>query len=152
MTQFSNTHDRGTKQSGRVSTTNYYNTFIQVAPDCPTNIPEVPPVTATPTVAALQHRLIMERPYGLTSDDIIFGVAAIRADIPVCDHEAERARFFSKGQPCMRASALSKRYGWGTHHDAQGRVALYGVGTPEYERLAADPQITQKLAMRSSRA
>jgi hypothetical protein len=135
-----------------VSTTNYYNTFIQVAPDCPTNTPEVPPVTATPTVAALQHRLIMERPYRLTSDDIIFGVVAIRADIPGSDLEAERARFFSKGQPCMRASVLSKRYGWGTHHDAQGRVALYGVGTPEYERLAADPQITQKLAMRSSRA
>lgn len=135
-----------------MSSTNYYNTFIRVAPDCPAEGPECPPTAEKPTVATLQYRLMAERPYELTSDDVIFGVVAVRAGLPDGDLEQERDRFFSKGQPCLRASALSKRYGWGTHHDAEGRVAVYGVGTPEYERLAADPAIRQLIAMRSSRA
>ncbi|MBT2485174.1 MULTISPECIES: DUF6157 family protein [unclassified Microbacterium] len=133
-------------------TTNYTNTFIAVAPDCPVVVAEAPPVTATPTVAALQFELISEHPYEMTSDEILFAVHAIRNSIS----EAERAvgweRFFAKDQACLRASPLGKRYGWGTHHDADGRVALHGIGTPEYDRLAYRTDITHKAAMRSSRA
>ncbi|MDO9398319.1 MAG: DUF6157 family protein [Herbiconiux sp.] len=133
-------------------TTDYFDTFIGVAPDSPAVAPTPPPLNPEkPTVAALQFELIAEHPYELTSDDVIFTVHATRAGIAPGDLEAERERFFAKGQPCLRASPLGKRYGWGTHHDARGRVALYGVGTADYERLAADPALTQKVAMRSSR-
>jgi hypothetical protein len=47
---------------------------------------------------------------------------------------------------------LGKRYGWGIHHDADGRVALVALGSDEYEALAGDPAVTQRRAMRSKRA
>jgi hypothetical protein len=133
-------------------TTNYINTFIAVAPDCRADTAETPPIGAKPTVASLQWELIAEHPYEMTSDDILFAVHATRAEVTDADLDAERERFFSKDLACLRASPLGKRYGWGTHHDENGRVALYGVGTPEYERLRHDPALTHKVAMRSSRA
>lgn len=60
--------------------------------------------------------------------------------------------FFSKGQACMRASPLGKRFGWGVHADAEGRVAIYAVDSKRYQALAVDPDITQVRAMRSKRA
>jgi hypothetical protein len=135
-----------------MTTTNYVDTFISVAPDCSAFAPEQPPANpAKPTVAALQFELIAEHPYRFTSDDVLFTVHATRAGVAESDLEAERERFSSKGQPCLRASALGKRYGWGTHHDAEGRVALYGVGTAEYEDFASRTDLVQKAAMRSSR-
>ena len=38
-----------------------------------------------------------------------------------------RKQFFSKGQPCFRASPLTKQLGWGVHCDKNGKVALYGI-------------------------
>jgi hypothetical protein len=81
--------------------------------------------------------MIATAPYKHTSDDVIFTVWADRRDVPAADREAARAEFFSKGQACLRASDLGKRYGWGVHSDAEGRVALVGVGTPEYDAFAA---------------
>lgn len=133
-------------------TTNYIDTFIAVAPDCPVAVAEPPPATARPTVAALQFDLITEHPYELTSDEILFAVHSMRNDIADGDLDTERERFFAKDQACLRASPLGKRYGWGTHHDENGRVALVGIGTTEYDRLLAEPTLTHKAAMRSSRA
>ncbi len=133
-------------------TTNYIDTFIAVAPDCRVVAAEPPPVTAKPTVAALQFELLAEHPYELTSDELLFTVHATRAGIADADLAAERERFFAKDQACLRASPLGKRYGWGTHHDEHGRVAIYAVGSADYERLLADDTLTQKAAMRSSRA
>lgn len=132
--------------------TNYTDTFIAVAPDCRAAVAEAPPQTSKPTVAALQFELITEHPYELTSDEILFAVHAARNAISDDELDAERERFLAKDQACLRASPLSKRYGWGTHHDEHGRVALHGIGTAEYERLANDATLTQKAAMRSSRA
>lgn len=133
-------------------TTNYIDTFISVAPDCRAMVGEMPPLAAKPSVAALQFELISEHPYELTSDEILFTVHAIRNAIADVDLEAERERFLAKDQPCLRASPLGKRYGWGTHHDARGRVAIFGIGTDDYDRLIHDTALTQKAAMRSSRA
>lgn len=132
-------------------TTNYRTTFIAIAPDCPVSSAEVPPAGDRPTVAWLQYALLHERPYELTSDDVIFAVHAARAAIPEGDRAAERQRFFAKNQACLRASPLPKRYGWGIHHDEEGRVALVAVGTPLYDELAQRSDVTQRPAMRSSR-
>ncbi len=65
--------------------------------------------------------------------------------------------FFSKGQPCLRASDLGKKYGWGIHSDGEGRVALFAVGSPEYRQLeqgravAGGGTVKVVTAMRSSR-
>lgn len=62
-----------------------------------------------------------------------------------------REEFFGKGQPCFRSSTLVKRYGWGVHSDATGRVALVAMESDEYRRLAADPALRHLRGMRSSR-
>ena len=136
-----------------MGTTNYQGTFIQVAEDCPVTAAE-PPVAGNrgPTVASLQYDLLADHPYEFTSDDVLFGVHAIRTEIPDAEREAARAEFFAKDQACLRASPLGKRYGWGVHHDADGKVALVPVGSDRYRELAADPSLKQLKAMRSSRA
>lgn len=137
--------------------TNYVNTFIQVAEDCPAASATVPPQRATPSVAELTFRMIAEAPYRHTSDDVIFTVWADRRGVPEASRAAARQEFFAKGQPCLRASDLGRRYGWGIHNDADGRVALIPVGSTEYARLAAGhapdgTPVTVTRAMRSSRA
>lgn len=132
-------------------TTNYRNTFIEVSDDCPAEYGAEPPIAENLSIAALHYRLIAEHPYARTSDDVLFETHALRKGIDA-DDAAAREEFFSKGQPCLRSSPISKRYGWGTHHDAEGRVALYARESDEYTALAADPTLTHKKAMRSSRA
>jgi hypothetical protein len=137
----------------RMHTTNYHGTFIEVADDCPVTVAEAPPAGKDkPTVASRQHDLIAPAPYRYTSDDVIFTVHVERAGIPEQARVAERERFFAKGQPCLRSSPLAKRYGWGIHCDAEGRVALVPVESEEYRRLAADPDLRHVKAMRSKRA
>ncbi len=132
-------------------TTNYFNTFIEIAEDCPIGAAEVPPQKGeAKSVANLQFELIEQHPYQHTSDDVIFGIHALRNGLP--NNEAERAAFFSKGQACLRSSPLGKRYAWGIHHDAAGKVAIYPIGSEEYQRLAADHALNHTKAMRSKRA
>jgi hypothetical protein len=138
-------------------TTNYYDTFIAVAEDCAAPGAVVPPERAAPSVAELTYRMIAEHPYTHTSDDVVFGVWADRRGIAEAERDAARAEFFSKGQPCLRSSDLGKRYGWGVHADAEGRVAIVPLGSAEYESLAAGVApgggpVTVTRAMRSSRA
>ena len=132
-------------------TTNYTGTFIEVSEDCPIEHGQEPPIAENLSIAALHYRLISEKPYGRTSDDVIFETHALRKGIDPNDQDA-RAEFFSKGQPCLRSSPLGKRYGWGTHHDAEGRVALVPRDSDEYAALAADSDLAHTRAMRSSRA
>jgi hypothetical protein len=117
--------------------TDYVNTFIQVAEDCPAVAASPPPERTTASVAELTYRMIADSPYGHTSDDVVFTVWADRRGIPPAGRDAARKEFFAKGRPCLRASDLGKRYGWGLHFDAAGRVALVPIGSAEYTALAA---------------
>ena len=136
--------------------TDYVDTFIAVADDCPVPGAAVPPERTPAGVAALTFRMIFEAPYRYTSDDVVFTVWADRRGIAEADRAAARAEFFATGQPCLRASDLGKRYGWGIHADSAGRVALVPVGSAEYAGLAAGrapdgTAVTVTRAMRSSR-
>lgn len=136
-----------------MGTTNYQDTFIEVAADCPVTAAEVPPEGPRgPSVARLQFDLVREAPYRYTSDDVLFEVHARRTAVPAPEREAERERFLARDQACLRASPLPKRYGWGVHSDAAGRVALVPLGSAEYAALAADPSVAHLRAMRSKRA
>ncbi|MBS1895987.1 MAG: hypothetical protein JSS88_01160 [Actinobacteria bacterium] len=140
-----------------VHTTNYTRTFIEVAEDCPTDHAQEPPAgpattaASVPTIAALHYRMIAEHPFEHTSDDVVFSTWALRRGLDPADAEA-RAAFFAKGQACLRASPLGKRYGWGVLSDAEGRVALVPRESEEYALLAADPELGHTRAMRSRRA
>lgn len=131
--------------------TNYTNAFISVAEDCPTSSGEIPPQKADPTVARMQYEMIGENPYRFTSDEVIFAVYAVRNGVESADLEDRRAAYFSKGQACLRSSPLAKRYGWGIHHDADAKVAIYPRESEGYLRLSGDPALKQVKAMRSAR-
>jgi hypothetical protein len=51
----------------------------------------------------------------------------------------------------MRASPLTKRYGWGVHHDTSGRIAIVARGTHDYDALKRKAGTVLK-AMRNARA
>ncbi|MEU4690179.1 DUF6157 family protein [Actinoplanes sp. NPDC023714] len=129
--------------------TNYVNTFIQVAEDTTAVAATIPPERATPSVAERTFRMIAEAPYAHTSDDVVFTVWADRKGLPEEERAAAREKFFATGQPCLRASDLGKRYGWGIHCDGEGRVALVPMGSADYERLSRTGTVTR--AMRSRR-
>ena len=137
----------------KVHTTNYKNTFIEVAEDCPASSGEIPPVkSAEKTIATMQYELIGENPYKYTSDDVLFQCYATKNQLKKDELGAARKIFFSKGQPCLRSSPLTKRYGFGVHSNEEGRVAIYGVGTKEYKKYAADKELMVVKAMRSKKA
>lgn len=132
-------------------TTNYFNTLIEIAEDCPVAAAEEPPMKGEDkTVARLQFEMMLEHPYRYSSDDVIFGIFAARNGLQG-SLQTEREQFFSKGQACLRSSPLPKRYGWGVHHNAEGKVAIYPVDSEEYRRLAADTGVKKVKAMRSRR-
>ena len=133
-------------------TTNYKNHFIAVAQDSKATEGTMPPEKKSgKTVALMQFEKLHEHPYKYTSDELIYEVYAERNEIPHNERAEARELFFSKGQPCMRTSALAKTYGWGIHSDAEGRLAIYGMETPEYRKMSADKNLTKSFAMSSSR-
>lgn len=135
-----------------MKSTNYYDTFIQVAEDCKADCGVMPSSKADKkSVAAMQYEMLTADPYTFTSDDVIFMVYAERNRISASDMEAERDKFFSKGQACLRASPLAKSYGWGIHFDPEGKIALYGCGSVDYQKLAQAPGIKQLRAMKNKR-
>ena len=136
---------------------NYYNTFITVAPDSTAAAGTAPAMRGSaPTVPLIQYELLANEPYTMTQEELYYRVHLKHKGIS--DEEAEAAgtrifdELFAKPQACMRASALPKKYGWGVHFDDQGRIALYGVETPEYTQFAAGSDKLKVLpAMRSSK-
>lgn len=136
-----------------MKTTNYFNTFIEVAADCPTTKAEIPPVKEnTKTVANIHFDMVAHAPYKYTSDDVVFGTFAHKNEVSEHDRQEAREQFFSKGQPCLRTSPLAKRYGWGIHSDAEGKIAIYPLESAEYKKFAEDEKLAHVLAMRSKRA
>ncbi|GAB3269318.1 DUF6157 family protein [Larkinella harenae] len=137
----------------KVHTTNYQDTFIAVADDCPATQGEVPPSKGdTKSVANLQFELLSKKPYQYTSDEVLFQVYARRNDLAESELATARVHFFSKGQPCFRASPLTKRYGWGIHYDRAGKMALVGVETNAYDNFSKDESVKVLKAMNTKRA
>ena len=136
----------------KLHSTDYINTFIEIAEDSAAVNGEVPPTKGdAKTIASMQFDMVKNNPYKFTSDDVFFQVFADRNDLSKSEYKAARAQFFSKGQPCFRASPLTKRYGWGVHSNAEGKIALYACESAEYEKLASDKSLKVIKAMKSSK-
>ncbi|MGE8427793.1 MAG: DUF6157 family protein [Sphingobacterium sp.] len=131
--------------------TNYFNTLIEAAADTKVVKGTIPPSKPNKTVAERQYELIASAPYRYTSDDIIFQVYAERRDLTPDEYAEARAVFFSRGQACLRASPLTKTYGYGIHSNSEGKVALYGMETATYQKFVADDNTKKVKAMRSTR-
>ena len=135
----------------KIHTTNYSDTFIEVADDTKANCGTQPPAKDKKTVAEMQYELISKNPYKYTSDDIIFQVYADKNDFVQSEYKQTRELFFSKGQPCLRTSPLTKTYGFGVHSDSNGKIALYGMETDEYQKFLLDSKIKKIKAMKSGK-
>lgn len=140
------------KKNDKVHTTNYYNTFIEIAEDSPTGKAVIPvSKNDKKTIAQMQYELIAKHPYRFTSDDVLFQVYADKNELTKKEYAEARAAFFSKGQACMRASPLTKKQGFGIHANEAGKIALVSAGTAEYERFIADKEVKKVKAMRSTK-
>lgn len=136
----------------KTHTTNYFDTFIEVAEDTKVSTGTKPPSKGNKkTIAEMQYELTTGNPYKYTSDDVIFQVFANRNDITKSEYKQAREQFFSKGQPCFRASPLTKTYGFGVHSNSEGKIAIYGMETNEYQKFVADPKIKKVKAMKSKK-
>ncbi|MDR0803313.1 DUF6157 family protein [Fluviicola sp.] len=136
----------------KIHTTNYRDTFIEVAEDTKAVAGTVPPSKKDQkSVAEIQYELLSKNPYKYTSDEILFQVFATRNDLAEAEQEKARKQFFSKGQACFRASPLTKTYGFGVHHDSNGKMALYGMETVEYQQFLNNASVKKVKAMRTSR-
>ncbi|MCD2263079.1 hypothetical protein K3888_10235 [Dietzia aurantiaca] len=131
-------------------TTDYTDTLILPAPDTKAQAATAPPA-GKGSIGELQYERLSAGDYVWTSDDLIFDVHCQRKGIAEADRPAVRAQFFSTGQPCLRTSPLAKTYGWALHFDSAGRIALLPMGSERVADLEADPAVTVKAAMRSSR-
>ncbi|WP_458439151.1 DUF6157 family protein [Methylorubrum extorquens] len=70
---------------------------MTVSPDCPATAATPPPKAGS--ITELQYALLVERPYGLTSDELLFEVYAIRNAISPLNRESARTAFLSKSHP-----------------------------------------------------
>ena len=128
------------------------NTFIEVAEDCPATVASAPESkNGKKTIPVLQYEMIAKHPYKYTEEDILFETYANHNNIPAAKRLAERKKFLAQEQPCLRISALGKRYGWGVHCDSHGKVALVAIESTDYKRLASNPTLQHVKAFRSKR-
>lgn len=134
----------------------YTNTFIQIAPDSEAVSGIIPESNRKTTpIHVIEFQLLSQQPYQFDHESLIFEVYLIRQAISDEERAAHGdeiwAELFHKEHPCLRASALTKRYGWGAHYDENGKIALYAVDSAEYKQLV-ETCPTQLFAMRSKRS
>jgi hypothetical protein len=134
----------------------YRDTFILVAADCPA-VSGIVPVSknGSKPMHLIQYELLAQKPYTYTHEQLLFEVhirhKGIAEDESGTRLAAAREELFQKKHPCLRASMLPKKYGWGVHYDEQGRIALYGMESREYQQFTQSDKVAQLKAMRSSR-
>lgn len=134
----------------------YTNTFIQVSEDCPVRRGEIPVVRNEKVPAHLiQYQLLTNQPYQFDHKGLIYAVfikqKGISQDVLATDAEKIKAELFSKGHPCLRASALVKRYGFGAHYNGEGKIALYPAESAAYQAFLQDPSVKVLNGMKSKR-
>ena len=131
----------------------YKNTFIRLAQDCPEKEGIEPPSRGgKKPVHAIHLELLRKRPYSYSHEELV-AEGELRREPSSGETKKEiLTRLRAKPIPCLRTSALPKRYGWGLHFDEMGKIAAYPAGSAEYAKFVENPAIDQVLAMRSKRA
>jgi hypothetical protein len=123
---------------------------MEIAEDCPADKGETPPEKkAGKTIAGIQYDMLINNPYKFTSDEVLFKCHIIKKGIKEKDSEKQKEQFFSKGQACLRASPLTKQYGWGIHFDSEGKITIYGCETKEYKTFLKDKLLKKIKAVKS---
>lgn len=135
----------------------YKNAFVQVSADCPVTHAEIPVAkNGRKTAHLIQYELLTTHPYTYDHENLVYEVFVRREEIPAGVLKKDKANIwaelFAKGHPCMRASALIKRYGFGAHYNEAGKIAIYPMESKTYRALLKDKSLQQLPGMRSKRA
>ncbi len=133
----------------------YKDTFIMVAPDCPADKSEIPASNrAKKPLHIIQYEILTENPYKFDHNELVFEVYLVREGLENIS-ETERKeiweKLFSKGHPCLRASALIKRYGFEAHYDQDGKIAIYPMESDQYQKFVNDKSMKKLAGMKSKR-
>lgn len=133
------------------------NQFVEIAPDCVLNEAVIPlNRNDKKTLATIEYELLSSKPYVYTLKELKFATYVQQKQISPIELKTQRKQlldeFLTKPYACMRASPLTKKYGWGAHYDEHGKIAIYAVGSKEYLRLLKDKTVNKFYAMRSKRA
>lgn len=131
--------------------------FIEIAPDSTLKAAVVPQErNGKPTITTIEYELLTKRPYRYTLSELKFATWTIHKPIGAEELKANRQKlrdaFFAKSYACMRASPLTRKYGWGAHYDEQGHIAIYAVESREYKNFVQDKNMKKYSAMHSKRA
>ncbi len=132
----------------------YVETFIEVAPDCPATQGLIPPSKVNKkTIAQLQFELLSAQPYVFTQKELLFEVYYLHKNLQASPETKEdlKKAFFTKQYPCMRASPLAKRYGWGVHFNTEGKMALCALESNAYKQYTKNQALTVLSALRNRR-
>lgn len=77
---------------------NEYDTFIQIAEDCPVSEAVIPKAKGeSRTIPVIQYEMLSNHPYRYTQEDVLFEVFAERNQISETERAAAREKFFRKG-------------------------------------------------------
>lgn len=133
------------------------NQFIQIAADSPTRSAIIPREKGDKrSIACIEYELLSSKPYAYTLAELKFATHVLHKQIPANELKTQRQQiwdgYFAKPYACMRASPLTKQYGWGAHYDERGRIAIYPVEGKAYKDFVADTSLKKYFAMRSKRA
>jgi hypothetical protein len=131
----------------------FRNTFVRIAPDCPEST-GIEPISrgGKKPLHLIQLELLRSAPHYFSHESLVVESELLRQPSTGESRDQILDRIRAKPLPCLRCSPLAKRYGWGFHFDADGKIAVHAAGSPSYEKLAADPRIDQVPAMRSKKA
>ena len=135
----------------------YKNAFVQVSEDCPVSQSEIPVAkNGKKTAHLIQYELLTGQPYTYDHESLIYEVYVRRKEIPEALLKTDKpeiwAELFAKGHPCMRASSLVKRYGFGAHYNEEGKIAIYPMESRTYKAFLKDKTVQLFPGMRSKRA
>lgn len=137
---------------------NYYDTFIKVSADCPADCGLVPPDKKSgKSKPGIEFELVASHPYSYTQEDLLYETHIRHKGVSAEQLQASgtqmRDEFFQKPMPCLRASMLPKKYGWGIHFNSEGKLALVPVESADYKRFVEGDNGSVKVvaAMRNSK-
>lgn len=135
----------------------YKNAFVKVSEDCPVTHSEIPVArNGKKTAHLIQYELLTAHPYTYDHEGLIYEVFVRQKEIPAAVLKKEKTKIwtelFSKGHPCMRASSLVKRYGFGAHYNETGKIAIFPMESKTYKAFLNDTTVQLLPGMRSKRA
>jgi len=133
----------------------YTCTFITIAPDSKAQKGEIPVSSrAKKPIHVIQYELLTQNPYKFGHEELIFEVYLEKEGLKdISDNEKKEIwdKLFEKGHPCLRASTLTKKYGFGAHYNQQGKIAIYSMNSKDYQGFISDDKVEKLPAMRTKR-